>query len=72
MIAALFILAFTLFSFNSEAASFSVGCYGEDGTRAINGTFSSYELAQDQIDKISVSDPDFNCDIQEEVEEEEQ
>lgn len=71
MIAALFILVFTLFSFNGNSSEviYSVGCYGEDGTRAINGSFSSYELAQDQIDKIAVSDPDFDCDIKEESEE---
>jgi hypothetical protein len=69
MIAAVIILAFTLFSFNSEASSFSVGCYGEDGARAINHYVTTYEEGQDKLDEIKISNPDFDCDIQEEEEE---
>jgi hypothetical protein len=69
MIAALLILAFTLFSFNSEAG-YTVGCYGEDGTRAINGSTETYEQAQDMLDHIVASNPDFDCDIQEMKEQE--
>lgn len=61
-----------LFTSNVNATEYTVGCYGDTGFRATNGTYSKYEDAQKHIDDIALTDPTFDCDIleKEELEEE--
>jgi hypothetical protein len=61
----LFILCL-LISGSVFAQNYTVGCYGETGMRAIQGTFIDYEGAEFNLDHIEKSEPDMDCDIQEE------
>ena len=65
-------LCILLLSINSYSEDYTVGCYGEDGTRTTNGLYGTFEEAEDTLDEIKTSDPDFDCDIQEKVEEEDE
>jgi hypothetical protein len=76
MIPALFLLAFTLFSFHANSAvgihvddndsseydiEFTIGCYDNEGNRDILSRRHTYELAKDVLDTFL----DGDCDIME-------